>query len=87
MLVSDSNLAAVPDFVARAAPAATASLQAIYGAAQGAFVAGIVDTFRAGAFICLFALAAAFMVRNPRRSPATSQEPRSRATEATSTAD
>ncbi len=70
LLVRDSNLAAVPDFVAQAEPAATGALPAIFGAAQGAFVAGIVDTFRTGAFICLFALAAAFLIRNPRRAPA-----------------
>lgn len=67
LLVRDSNLAAVPDFVAQAEPAASATLPTILGAAQSAFVAGIVDTFRVGAFICLVALAAAFMIRNPRR--------------------
>jgi EmrB/QacA subfamily drug resistance transporter len=69
VLVRDSNLGGLPAFLQRT-PEGAGALPAVFGAAQAAFVGGVADTFRVGAFACVLALGAALLVQNPKRRPA-----------------
>jgi EmrB/QacA subfamily drug resistance transporter len=65
-LVRDSRFAEIPGQLGSLQPETMTDLPRVMGAAQQAFVASIHDTFHVAAITCIFALAAAFLIRNPR---------------------